>query len=42
MPVFKNLNLVVEQCYQTGQFLIGQKLVENAKMIDNTTNGTFD
>ena len=28
--VFENLKLVVKQCYQTG--LIGQKLVENAKM----------
>ena len=30
--VFKNLKLAVKQCYQTGQFLIGQKLVENAKI----------
>ena len=30
--VFENLKLVVNQCYQTGQFVIGQKLVENAKI----------
>ena len=30
--VFQNLKLAVKQCYQTGQFLIGQKLVENAKI----------
>ena len=30
--VFENLKLAVKQCYQTGQFLIGQKLVENAKI----------
>ena len=29
--VFKNLKLAVKQSYQTGQFFIGQKLVENAK-----------
>ena len=29
---FENLKLAVKQCYQTGQFLIGQKLVENAKI----------
>ena len=30
--VFENLKLAVKQCYQTGQFFIGQKLVENAKI----------
>ena len=30
--VYQNLKLAVKQCYQTGQFLIGQKLVENAKI----------
>ena len=29
---FENLKLAVKQCYQTIQFLIGQKLVENAKI----------
>ena len=29
---YENLKLAVKQCYQTGQFLIGQKLVENAKI----------
>ena len=29
---FENLKLPVKQCYQTGHFLIGQKLVENAKI----------
>ena len=33
---FENLKLAVKQCYQTGQFLIGQKWVENAK-IQNAT-----
>ena len=28
---FKNLKLAGKQSYQTGQFFIGQKLVENAK-----------
>ena len=30
--VFENLKLAVKQCYQTSQFFIGQKLVENAKI----------
>ena len=30
--VFENLKLAVKQCYQTGQILIGQKLVENVKI----------
>ena len=30
--VFENLMLAVKQSYQTGQFKIGQKLVENAKI----------
>ena len=30
--VFENLKLAVKQNYQTGQFLIGQKLVGNAKI----------
>ena len=30
--VFENLKLAVKQCYQTSQFLIGQKLAENAKI----------
>ena len=30
--VFEKLKLAVKQCYQTCQFLIGQKLVENAKI----------
>ena len=30
--VFENLKLAVKQSYQTGQFLVGQKLVENAKI----------
>ena len=29
---FENLKLVVKQCYQTGQFLIGQRLKENANI----------
>ena len=29
--VFENLMLAVKQCYQTGQILIGQKSMENAK-----------
>ena len=29
---FENLKLAVKQCYQKNQFLIGQKLVENAKI----------
>ena len=30
--VFENLKLAIEQCYQTGHFLLGQKLVENTKI----------
>ena len=30
--VFENLKLAVKQCYQTKQFSIEQKLVENAKI----------
>ena len=30
--LFENMKLAVKQCYQTGQLLIGQKLVENAKI----------
>ena len=30
--VFENLKLAVKQCYQKGYFLIGQKLVESAKI----------
>ena len=30
--VFENLMLAVQQCYQTGQFKIGQKLVDNVKI----------
>ena len=30
--VFENLKLAVKQCYQTGQFFMGQKLAENAKI----------
>ena len=30
--VFENLKLAFKQCYQTGQFFIGQKLVKNAKI----------
>ena len=30
--VFENLKLAVKQCYQTMSVLIGQKLVENAKI----------
>ena len=29
---FENLKLAVKQCYHTGSVLIGQKLVENAKI----------
>ena len=29
--VFENLKRAVKQCYQTGHFLIGQKLVENTQ-----------
>ena len=30
--VFENLKIAVNQYYQTGQLLIGQKLMENAKI----------
>ena len=30
--VFENLKLAVKQCYQTGQFKIGQKLMKKAKV----------
>ena len=30
--VFENLQLPVKQCYQTIHFLMGQKLLENAKI----------
>ena len=40
--LFVNLKLAVKQFYQTGKFLIGQKLVENAKIqkfkCDNLSN----
>ena len=29
---YENLKLAVKQCYQTGQLLMGQKLVGNAKI----------
>ena len=37
--VFENLKLAVKQCYQTGKFLRGQKLVEMPKL--KNSNETF-
>ena len=35
---FENLKLAVKQCYQTGQFVKGQKMAKNGKLkSDNWT-----